>query len=289
LDHPASRRAIVASSPAKLSPAEFRTTMKPRILLATPTHDGKAYCLEFWVRRVRAIQRATPCDVLVADNSLGEGYARQMRKLGLKVLRTPAYDEPLRSLAESRRKLYAQALRHGYDYFFSLEQDLFPPPDIIRHLLELRREIAAPHAVVAAPYLIKYLSGLTPPYHTVDQLTSVARGLTRSERTQQPMQQLVPGRELLKAPGVEKVFAAGLGCALFDTALLQRIEVRWSQATYEPDDAFFYLDLQQLGIPVHVDTRLLDKVIHISGNVHTVYGWWSMASSVKHRRPKPRS
>ena len=260
--------------------------MRPKVLLATPTHDGKAYCLEFWVRRVRAIQKVTPCDVLMADNSLGEGYARQMRKLGIKVLRSPARDEPLQSLAEARGKLYAYAIRHGYDYLFSLEQDLFPPPDILQYLLAMRQSVKSEHAVVAAPYLIKYLSRPEPPYHTVDQLTSVARDLILSERTKEPMQRLATGREMLANPGVERVFAAGLGCALVDVGILKRIKVRYSQATYQPDDAFFYLDLRDLDIPVYVDTRLIDKVIHISGNVHSVYGWWSMASSVKHRRPK---
>jgi hypothetical protein len=260
---------------------------KPRILLATPTHDGKAYCLEFWVRTVRAIQKVTPCDVLLVDNSLTDAYARRIRKLGIKCLRSPAHDEPLKSLGEARRKLYNHAIRQGYDYFFSLEQDLFPPPDILKYLLGLRRTIKAGLAVAAAPYLIKYLSQVEPPYHTLDQLTSVSRGLVYSPRIKREMQLLVTGLDMLKQPGVERVFAAGLGCALIDVPLLRTIEVRYSQEHHRPDDAFFYIDLQARDIPVYVDTRLLDKVIHISGNVHSVYGWWSMASSVKHRRKAP--
>jgi hypothetical protein len=260
--------------------------MSPRILLATPTFDGKAYCLDFWLRTVREIQQTTPCDVLLVDNSPGDAYTNEIASRGVNVLKSPAHDEPIRALGEARRLLYRHAIERGYDYLFSLEQDLFPPPDIIRHLLSIRTKLPDPLAVVAAPYIVKFLSQDKPPYHTVDALTSVATGLVRSQRSNREVQALVTGLEMSKNPGVHRFHSAGLGCALLDVPLLSKVEVRYSQEERRPDDAYFYQDLERLGVPVHVDTRLLDKVIHIPGNVHSVLSWWSMATSVKNRKPR---
>jgi GT2 family glycosyltransferase len=248
---------------------------RPRILLGTPTHDGKAYCLEHWARTIHAIRKFTRCDVLIVDNSTSPGYARMLRQNGLAVVRSPAHPEPLRALGEARRKLYDHAIAGGYDFLFSLEQDLFPPPDIIEHLLALRRRIAAPETVVAAPYIMRYVTRQRPPYHSIDRLTSAAAGLMYSRRAKRQVQRLLTLTELRGQPAPMPVFSAGLGCALIDVPLLRRIEVRYSQERFQPDDACFFLDLKALEIPVYIDPGLAENVIHITGNVRTIDAWWT--------------
>ena len=52
----------------------------PKILLAAPTFEGKEYCLDFFVKRIREIQKITPCDVLFIDNSKTSRYADLVEK-----------------------------------------------------------------------------------------------------------------------------------------------------------------------------------------------------------------
>lgn len=247
----------------------------PHILLGTPTHDGKAYCLEHWARTIKAIRRFTRCDVHIVDNSASPAYARMIRECGLEVVRSPFHAEPLRALGEARGRLYDHAIAGGYDYLFSLEQDLFPPPDIIEHLLALRGTISAPETVVAAPYIMRYVTRQRPPYHSLDRLTSAASGLMYSRRVKRKVQRLMTLTELRGKPAPFRVFAAGLGCALIDVPLLRRIGIKYSQERFQPDDAFFYLDLQAMDIPVYIDPGLAEKVIHITGNVRTIDAWWT--------------
>jgi len=256
---------------------------KPRILLAAPTYHGKSYCLESWVRNVRAIQKHTPCDVLLVDNSDGDAYARLIRKQGVRVLRSPAYPEPLKSLGEARRVLNEHVIRNGYDYLFSLEQDLFPPVDIIERLLRLRKSIKARRAIVGAPYVMKYITREKPPFSSIDRLTSVSSGLVFSRRAKRKIQLLMTQRQLMTAANPLRVFAAGLGCTLVETPILREHVIQYDQPTFKPDDAFFYLECEAKGIPVYIDPTLLQSVIHIPGDLYTIDSWWAP------KRAKPKN
>ena len=100
----------------------------PKILLGTPTYDGKEYCLDYWVKIIKQIQKTTPCDLLLIDNSQTDYYSDIIKhKYKINVIKSKNYkNQPLKSLAEARKKFYKYAIKNKYNFIFSLEQDIFP-------------------------------------------------------------------------------------------------------------------------------------------------------------------
>ena len=170
---------------------------KEKILLGTPTYEGKAYCLEYWLQTVKQIQKYSKCDVLIVDNSKSSAYANKIKKFGFNVIRSKHYDRrPLQSLTESQEKLFDYAIRNNYDYLFSLEQDVFASKDIIEKLLKLRKKISATEAVVGAPYFLNTITESKSPYIWLDQVTSVALKREYNSRMRRKIQINMTQKEL---------------------------------------------------------------------------------------------
>ena len=106
----------------------------PKILIACPTFDGKMYCLDRWVAAVNKIDYPH-FDVLLVDNSSGEGYAKRIKQLGIPVLRSHRHERARDTITEARNLIRKKALDGKYDYLFSLEQDVIPKPETLKKLL----------------------------------------------------------------------------------------------------------------------------------------------------------
>ena len=239
----------------------------PKILLSCPTYDGKAYCLDYWAETVKKLQKITPCDVLLVDNSKGGNYAKKIRRYGFKVIRSKHYEKPIKSIGESKKKLNAYLIKNNYDFHFSLEQDLFPDSDMLKRLLKDFDKIKEDEAVIAAPY---YYSPLKEPkeipFRTLGYISCVAKGLVYSKRYKRRVQNIMLSKELEKKKGLIKVFAVGFGCCLIPVSLIKKIKVKYSENNFKPDDAFFYQDCERLGIPIYADIDLVKKLKHIPGS-----------------------
>jgi len=149
----------------------------PKILLGTPTYEGKEYCLDYWIKIVKEIQKTTPCDILLVDNSSTNYYAKIIKnKYGINVIKSKSYkNQPLKSLAEARKKFYKYAIKNKYDFIFSLEQDIFPPKDILIHLLKIREKIRDKEAIIGVPYIIKTITHEKRPFIDKGNLTNAAK------------------------------------------------------------------------------------------------------------------
>src|SRR3989344_2544046 len=239
----------------------------PKILLAAPTFEGKEYCLDFFVKRIREIQKITPCDVLFIDNSKTSRYANLIeKKYKIKVIRSKHYpNKPITSLAEARKKLYQYVLKNKYDYLFSLEQDIFPPKEIIKHLLSIRRSLKDEEAVIGTPYEIASIRD--PKNHIeTDRLTSVAQKRIYSKRMKRMIQKLMTRKQMIKRQNIFQVHACGFGCTLIEASILKKIKLKYNEKSHRPDDALFYIDCEKLKIPVYVDPNLMDYILHIQGS-----------------------
>jgi hypothetical protein len=248
---------------------------KPKVLLGTPTYQGKEYCLDYWVKIVKAIQKESNCDIIIIDNSKTDYYSNLIRKkYKLKVIKSKHYSgKPITSLAESRKLLYKYAIKNQYDFLFSLEQDVFPPSDIIEHFLKIRKEIKAKETIIGAPYAITNVTDGKKPYVQKDKLTSVALKRIYSRRMKRKIQDLILRKQMLKRKKVFKVHATGFGCALIDVSILKKVKIRYSEKSYRPDDALLFIELEKIKIPVYADPLLMDKVIHIEGNIFAASSW----------------
>lgn len=122
-----------------------------KILLATPVHECKDYCMEKWLVNVAALQKITPVDVLLIDNSAGETYMRTLKKycrlygISRYVIRHIECQQGMRlqqkcaRIEMSQQAIRSYILEQKYDVWFSWECDQIIPKDSLIKLLRLMK------------------------------------------------------------------------------------------------------------------------------------------------------
>lgn len=68
--------------------------------------------------------------------------------------------------------------------------------------------------------------------------------------------------------GIERIYLAGLGCALIDMEVFEKIDepmfsVAWSGSDYVGEDFFFFMKLYKAGIECFVDHDASNKIAHV--------------------------
>ena len=121
----------------------------PKVLVATPTYEGKNYCLPQFIANVLNFTFPKSCyDFVIFDNSKTPDNAKMINKTyGVKcVWRDYEGMTIIEKLAETHDAIREYAINNGYDYLLHLESDVFPQEDVIEQLLWTRK------AVVGVPY-----------------------------------------------------------------------------------------------------------------------------------------
>ena len=125
-----------------------------KILIGTPIHISKDYCMERWLENVVRLRKVYPADLLMVDNSVGTGYIKQVKnycnKLGIKDYEIKHLDiaqgnEVDKSIDEQIHERVARCqeiirkyvLKRDYDAWFSWECDQIIPVDALDKLTEI--------------------------------------------------------------------------------------------------------------------------------------------------------
>lgn len=117
-----------------------------RILIATPIHQLKDYCMERWLESVSKLLKVSTADFLMVDNSPGTDYLKKIKsyckKYGLTNYKLVHIDIDPRStldekLAKSREVIRQEVLNNGYDAWFSWECDIIIPPNALIRLVDI--------------------------------------------------------------------------------------------------------------------------------------------------------
>ena len=216
---------------------------QPRILVGCPTSDHKAYCLNEYIQGLKRLTYQHK-EFLIVDNSATEDYSKQIRATGIPCIHIPWHPSARERIISSRNILRTKALAEGYDYFFSLEQDVVPPADIIERFLAHKKPI------VAGIYYNKYP---TPDGQRID-LLPVAFKQTGSNTLQPFTPEELTTKHLLTAGAI------GLGCVLIHRDALQAITFRYDPTIPAFDDMHFSKDALQKGYQLFVDPAL--KCMH---------------------------
>ena len=116
--------------------------MLPKILVGCPTSFHKEYCFDKYVAGVKALTYGN-FDVLLIDNSQDNIYFNKIKKSGLNVVKGKWFEGALDRIISSRNILRQKVLDGGYDYFFSLEQDVVPPPDVLERMIKHDKKIVS--------------------------------------------------------------------------------------------------------------------------------------------------
>src|SRR3989338_10139709 len=115
----------------------------PKVLVGCPTSMHKKYCIEEYLAAAKALTYSN-YDLILVDNTESDEYYDFLESKGVTVFKAPYYAETARErIVVSRNMLRQYALENDYDYFFSLEQDVIPPVDVIEQLLSCKQPVVS--------------------------------------------------------------------------------------------------------------------------------------------------
>lgn len=222
----------------------------PRVLVGCPTSDSKAYCLDQYLAGLKSLTYKN-FEVCLVDNSKSEDYykllqtrAKEFEKETGKrfsVLCDGVQIEKARQrVVFCRNILRKKALDEGFDYFFSLEQDVIPPPDITERLLSHQKEICG------GAYLNLMPTG---------NVSAVAFCFDSEENRKNAL--LTPlGLMNLFPSRLMEVDATGVGCLLIHRSVLEKISFRVEESSTAFDDIFFCRDARNASYKVFLDSSM---------------------------------
>jgi hypothetical protein len=215
----------------------------PKILLATLTSKHKDYCFDLWAKHLKRL--TYPLDILIIDNTPEKGYAKKISRHidNASVIWMPRKKGEAIQAAMCRcyNGLRERFLLRGYDYWFSLESDHFPPINVVEYLLGLKAKVAC------LPYFIhKAFQSKVIAYDTEDF------GNIRTAKIN------TLGQSFIEFDGKPKNwYNTGLGCHLVHRTVLKKIHFRtdMEDGTGSHPDTYFHEDLRDIGIPCTTDTN----------------------------------
>lgn len=115
-----------------------------KILIGTPIHESKDYCMERWISSLSKLEY--PHDLLIVDNSDNtkyvdkvHGYCKKYKVTNYKLVHIDIDPDATldEKLAQSREIIRREVLAKNYDAWFSLECDIIAPADSLTKLVNL--------------------------------------------------------------------------------------------------------------------------------------------------------
>lgn len=220
----------------------------PRVLVFTITYEGKEYAREKFMSFIKGINY--PKEYyrhIIIDNSPSMDYYDHLVTLygQENVYHTERGNNSRESLARSQMIARKIALEDNYDYLFSIESDIFVPPNIIQRL------ISRGVPVISSLYFIgdrakgQRVPCVTLPEFFEDIGAWGSRLLTPEEYGDYLNQ------------GIKPVHAAGMGCCLIKREIFERFKFFYVPSSIGHSDIFFFQDCFINKIPVFVDTDIL--------------------------------
>lgn len=219
-----------------------------KILLTSPISEYKYYILPQWIRYVKSLIKSyntnkISLDAILCDNTQNASFHKQIaREYNLNILHVdPMFKNSRQFICESRNRMRDIFLQGDYNYFLSLECDVFPEPNFLTHLLACKKKI------VSLPYFIGEGEKSEPMIQMVDAHPLIPRE-TRN----------ISSPELFSWAGkTATVFNAGLGCTLISRKVIEQIPFRWDKNIFFHDDSFFAEDCFNAGIKWYCDTSMI--------------------------------
>lgn len=219
----------------------------PRVLVATPTYEGKNYCLEQFIANVNCFTYPrSKMDFVIFDNSSTNKNAKYINShFGVKVV-WKDYSEMgiLEKLALTHESIRVYAINNRYDYILHLESDVFPQEDVIEQLLWTKKNI------VGVPYQL--FSGgqrrvVTQGWSDLEMKNDVFIGSLNISFV----------HHWYFDGTVKRCTTNGLGCTLIKTRTIENIPFRYVEGNDAAPDTWFTRDLLALNIPYYVHTGML--------------------------------
>jgi len=224
---------------------------KNKVLIAVTAYDKKKYIIDRFLDSLQqiyynTINSNTSVDILIVDSSKTQEYADYIRYKGFNVESIEPSEDDKETLRDAYNHAREVFLEKDYDYFFSLEQDIIPDPDILNKLLKHKKNICSG---------LYYLGD--KPCCMVGKVKEVPPGREREFRfeTHYFKYDYIDQAELDKGKLI-KVFAAGLGCMLIKRKILEKIKFRLIPDGNSHNDMKFSMDCRSMKFDIWLDPIL---------------------------------
>ncbi|MEM4263448.1 MAG: hypothetical protein QW666_00950 [Candidatus Woesearchaeota archaeon] len=218
--------------------------MNPKILIGCPTWEGKKYCLKEYAEAIKKLDYDN-FDVLIVDNSKDDSYLNEIKKAGFNAVKGPWHEKARDRIIESRNLIKEYALKNGYDYFFSLEQDVIVQPDTLKKLLSHNKQIIS--GIVMNNLPVGDTIKLMPMIYVPHKLDSTGLDYI--------------SEDALKKSQLIEIKACALSCVLIHKDVLSKITFRYTGGF---DDMMFCKDALDAGFKIYADTSVKPKHLHSS-------------------------
>ena len=219
----------------------------PKILVATPTYEGKNYCLPQFIDNVASFTYPkSRFDFVIFDNSATPKNAEYINKeFGVKVQwKDYSGTTIIEKLAMTHEAIRTYAINNHYDFILHLESDVFPQEDVIEQLLWTKKDI------VGVPYLL-FGGG---------QRRVVTQGYSENElKVDEYISSLNISfiHHWFFDGTVKRCTTNGIGCTLMRVKRIQNIPFRFVEGDDSAPDTWFTRDLMVNKIPYYVHTGML--------------------------------
>lgn len=228
-----------------------------KILIGCPTYERYRYCVDLWIKRVKEIQEYSKehqIDYLLVDNSPTDVFYNELKEKNVDIVKSPYFPDVRERVIHSRNIIREKFLNENYDFFFSLEQDVIPPKDILEKLLRHDKEIVS-------AYYSKLVSVVLRDNETGELKNAVIEiALVWLKSDGEKIRRANPQEVLNK--GLIKVGGYGVGCVLIKREVLEKIKFEYKSDKKAFDDMFFCDDAEKAGYGLFLDSNI--KVIHFN-------------------------
>jgi len=218
-----------------------------KILIGCPTSDYHAYCLKEYIEGIKALSYPD-ADILLVDNSKDDKYIEEIKKYGVKAIKSPYVESARDRIINSRNLLIDKFLEGNFLFFFSLEQDVIPPKDVIERLLAHKKKI------ISGVYFAE--KNLTEGDFHKRVLLPVLYDFVEKDGRDVPDKMRFFREDELDG-SLKEVKTAGLGCLLIHRSVLEDIKFRYEKNGF--DDVFFCQDARAKGFKIFADTSIICK------------------------------
>ena len=214
----------------------------PNVLIGCPTSYHKRYCLKAYIDGLRKLTYPNATFIMV-DNSQDDVYFNELKAVTADIpnfilQKGPWFDGAKDRITASRNQIREFAIREGYDYHLSLEQDvMFQDPDAVQRMVAHGKEVVV--GVVIGEQLVNGVWAPAPMLYVDSQVDP------------EKMWFLDPAE--IKKPQLIAVRATALGCVLISRAVLEQIVFRYEGGF---DDMMFSLDVRNAGFKIYCDTTI---------------------------------
>ena len=229
-----------------------------KILIGSPTYKGYAYCLQRYLHNIKRLNYDS-FDLVLVDNSEDNTYFEYLKRKGVTVIKDSYVPDVRERIAKSRNILRQYALDNHYDYFFSLEQDVLPPEDVLERLLSHKKQIVSGVYYKLYPVTLpqkegeihKNVKAIVPVIFTFSDEKDKMRVCTVDQ---------------VKEPKLMRIRAAGLGCMLIHKDVLKKVSFRHKLGSKSFDDFLFASDIHDKGFEMYADTSVKCKHLILKKN-----------------------